>query len=247
MGMLNLRGALSNLVRPKAAPAAIDARDYYESMICSADDDTGPSRRLLDLSLQVIKLAADVDLQTLAQERNAPEWFTVWPGEHYRLLSAFMLALKPKTVIEIGTFAGLSALAMKSYLGPDGRLVTFDLQPWNSIPERVLTFEDFADGRLVQHLDNLADEQTFERHRDLLESADFLFIDGPKDGVTEYVWMKRFQTLRFKNAPILLFDDIRLMSMVPFWRTLKHPKLDLTSFGHWSGTGIVEWQTPSPS
>jgi len=244
---MSLLQSISTLVRgrPVSTRPTVDARDYYDSMICSADDDAGPSQRLIDLSLQAIKLANEIRLDEIAARKDIPEWFNVWPGEHYKLLAALVQILRPKVVIEIGTFTGLSALAIKQFLPPEGTLATFDLQPWQGIEEHVLTEADFADGRFVQHLDNLADEEPFERHRALLESAEFLFIDGPKDGVTEYVWMKRFQTLRFKNKPILLFDDIRLMSMVPFWRTLKHPKLDLTSFGHWSGTGLVDWQTPA--
>jgi hypothetical protein len=37
-----------------------------------------------------------------------------------------------------------------------------------------------------------------------------------------------------------MFDDTRLPSMLKFWRELDYPKLDFTSFGHWSGTGLVE-------
>jgi hypothetical protein len=29
--------------------------------------------------------------------------------------------------------------------------------------------------------------------------------------------------------------------MLDIWYNLDKPKLDLTSFGHWSGTGLVEW------
>ncbi|WP_341884141.1 hypothetical protein [Synechococcus sp. UW140] len=38
----------------------------------------------------------------------------------------------------------------------------------------------------------------------------------------------------------LLLDDIHLLPMVECWRSISSPKLDLTSFGHWSGTGIVD-------
>jgi hypothetical protein len=38
----------------------------------------------------------------------------------------------------------------------------------------------------------------------------------------------------------LLLDDIRLLPMVGLWRSIASPKLDLTSFGHWSGTGLVD-------
>jgi len=39
----------------------------------------------------------------------------------------------------------------------------------------------------------------------------------------------------------VLFDDIRLWNMLDIWRSIDFPKLDLTSFGHWSGTGVVQW------
>jgi hypothetical protein len=39
----------------------------------------------------------------------------------------------------------------------------------------------------------------------------------------------------------LVFDDIRIWNMLRIWREIVRPKLDLTSFGHWTGTGIVDW------
>lgn len=36
-------------------------------------------------------------------------------------------------------------------------------------------------------------------------------------------------------------DDIRVWTMLKTWREISYPKLDLTSFGHWSGTGIIEF------
>jgi hypothetical protein len=38
-----------------------------------------------------------------------------------------------------------------------------------------------------------------------------------------------------------MFDDTRVLNMIEIWRRLNRPKLDLTSFGHWSGTGLVDW------
>jgi hypothetical protein len=40
---------------------------------------------------------------------------------------------------------------------------------------------------------------------------------------------------------LVVFDDIRVMNMVATWRRIARPKLDLTSFGHWSGTGLIDW------
>jgi hypothetical protein len=49
------------------------------------------------------------------------------------------------------------------------------------------------------------------------------------------------RTIRFDAPPILVLDDVRLWTMLKFWRELALPKLDFTSFGHWSGTGLADW------
>ena len=32
-----------------------------------------------------------------------------------------------------------------------------------------------------------------------------------------------------------------LLGRLRIWRAIARPKLDVTSFGHWTGTGLVEW------
>lgn len=235
------RRILGKDIRRPPTPAS--ARDQYPTMVFSIYDQTPPpSAHLIDLSLRAVRLILDggVDLSDIAARAKVPDWFTLWPGEHYQLLAALVKLLQPKTVIEIGTDAGLSALAIKKYLPPDGHLTTFDIRPWNTIDYTVLTEADFADGRLSQSNDNLQEPQAIEKNRDLLESADFIFCDAPKDGVFEYALIGNFRKLGFKRNPILFFDDTRLWSMLRFWRMLPYPKLDLTSFGAWSGSGICE-------
>jgi len=45
----------------------------------------------------------------------------------------------------------------------------------------------------------------------------------------------------FKTELWVIFDDIRDLNMLQFWRDIAPPKLDLSSFGHWTGTGLVRW------
>lgn len=224
-------------------PFPVEARDAYPTMVFSMEDQTPPaSERLLDVALEAVKLAVagGVELDDIARRPDVPEWFGVWPGEHYLLLAAMMKVLRPRRVIEIGTFTGLSALAMKKYLPPEGKIVTFDLRAWRTVAGTALREADFADGRLAQELDDLGEAEAFEKHRSLLEEAEFFFIDGPKDNVFEYSLVAGLRSLAVRHRPILLFDDTRLWSMLRFWRMLPLPKLDLTSFGSWSGTGLAE-------
>lgn len=166
----------------------------------------------------------------------------IWPGEHYKLLAGLVLALKPRLVVEIGTATGLSALAMMRYLPPESRLVTFDIIDWQSYPGQHLRSEDFAAGRLVQYVDDLSQSAVAQRYHEVLKGADMIFIDAAKDRVMERKFVTNFRRVPFERKPLLVFDDIRVWNMLRIWQELPFPKLDVTSFGHWSGTGLVEWR-----
>jgi predicted O-methyltransferase YrrM len=241
-------GMVSRLLgRPRIErpPCPIQTDNSFYTFATSVDKRDPIPLRLLTLVLDAVKLIpTEIELSDLARRDKMPDWFMVWPGEHYFLLAALVLKLQPKIVIEIGTDKGLSSLAMKKYLPAGGKVVTYDIKAWKEVPDHVLRDDDFADGRLEQRLVDLSDPIQIRGQRDLLESADFFFIDAPKDNVFEYRLMEQFKLLNFKRNPILLFDDTKLTSMLPFWEQLPHPKLDISSFGHWSGTGLVEWKRP---
>lgn len=200
------------------------------------------SERLLDLSLRLLPLARSVDLTSISDRiPSGPRWPDVWPGEHYRLLVALVQALRPKVVVEIGTFQGLSALALERALPEGGVVHTFDVVPWQAVPGQALRASDLESGRIVPCRADLADPATFERHRELIASAELIFVDAAKDGRMERAFLERFESVDFKSDPIIVFDDIRVLNMIGIWNSVTRPRLDLTSFGHWSGTGLIDW------
>ena len=68
-------------------------------------------------------------------------------------------------------------------------------------------------------------------------------MDAPKDGRFEQAFVATaLEQLRDRRR-IVVFDDIRLLPMVELWRTLPFSRVDATSLGHWSGTGILETAT----
>lgn len=227
-------------------PSPVQARHMEYSMLYSEDDSIArPSERIIDISLFAINYARKTDLSDVCKRLqgrfNYPDdTINLWPGEHYRLLAAFMQVLLPKNVIEIGTGEGLSALSMLKYLPSDGKIYSFDIVPWFEYPRKCLNEQDFIDGRLEQIVEDLGNRDQFKRYEDLLCNADFFFIDAAKDGVLERRLIRNIETITFKTKPIFVFDDIRLWNMLAIWRELKWPKLDLTSFGHWCGTGVCE-------
>lgn len=237
-----LKKTLLQLTLPKPA----EARHSEYSMIFSMDDEPArPSRRLVDLALEAIALARDLRLEALyARTRSDVDLINLWPGEQHRLLAALVRVVQPARIVEIGTGAGGSTLAMKETLPREGTLATFDVIPWQQAPEGVLRADDFADGRLAQYVEDVTRREGFDRHRALFQQADLIFLDAAKDGQMEARLVEMFRDMPFQTSPLFVFDDIRVWNMLKIWRHLPWPKLDLTSFGHWTGTGLAEW-TPS--
>lgn len=226
-------------------PPPFPARHVEYSLLASTDDDVQPSQRLLHLALQAIQRAAEIHLEEL--DRRFPADFpyppSLWPGQQYRLLAALTEVLQPRCVVEIGTGGGVSTLAFKHSLPPEGQVVTFDLVPWQRHPASSLTHEDFSDRRLTQYTEDLCDPTVMQRHHALLSRTDLIFLDAAKDGVTEPKLLANLRKIPFVKPPLVVLDDIRVWTMLKVWREIPYPKLDLTSFGSWTGTGLVEWSS----
>jgi len=204
------------------------------------DEPSKPNEFLINLSLEAMNYARTVDLEEICKRMKGPPfWPNIWPGEHYKLLVGLVLALEPKVFIEIGTGMGLGSLSIKKYLPKSSKLITFDIVPWNKYPDSILKSSDF-DELFVQYIDDLCNFSNILKHKELIKSADIIFIDAAKDGVMEYILMDNLEKIKLKSDTILIFDDIRLWNMLGFWRNITYPKIDLTSFGHWSGTGVVQ-------
>ena len=224
-------------------PPPVKAAHSEYSMILSAYDKPATlTPSLLSLSLKAIEHASTVDLTEISKRNEeAKKYANLFPGEHYRLLAGIMLTLKPKIVIEIGTYTGLSALCLKQYLPPDGKIATFDIVPWQKFPTTLLKTEDFEDQKLIQHVADLSLDSTIQKYTSLIEEAEFIFIDASHNGILEEQILTNLKKIPFRNKVFVLLDDIRVWTMLKTWREISLPKVDLTSFGHWSGTGLVEF------
>ena len=211
------------------------------SGVVSQHDGPGrPNRRLLDLVPVLFERARQAELPLL-RERGAPQLFHLFPGEHYRLLAALVEELAPNQVVEIGTDRGLSALAMMAVLHPGASLTTVDITAWDRVEGTFLCGSDFTAGRLEQIVCDFGSRQALEKHAALLRLTEVIFIDGPKDGIFERRLLSNLDLVGVKKNTLLVFDDIRLWNMLEIWREIRHPKIDLTSLGHYTGTGLVDW------
>ena len=236
------------LVR-RISPSPVRARHAFRSMVFSEDDAISqPSERLLNLSIQAIAAAHHIELNEICCRLRGRFPFpdqlpNLWPGEHYRLLAGFVQVLRPVRVVEIGTAEGMSALALRKYLPANGKVVSFDIVPWHEYPRSCLKSRDFDGAELQQIVADVSRRETLEENQELFSTADLIFIDAAKNGFLEPYLLSWFGRLQFRSRPIFVLDDIRLWNMLAVWRALNWPKLDVTSFGHWCGTGICERST----
>ncbi len=232
--LCKLRNIFKKSEGKKLLPPPVRVAHGEYSMILSLHDDTPPTSQLIDLSLQAISESRYIDLSFISKRMKTPPYYpNIWPGEHYKLLAAFIKVLQPEQVIEIGTSTGLSMLALQIFL--KGKLTTFDIRPWASYPDTALTEED----KVEQIVADLSEEATFFQHQKLLQKAELVFIDATHDGKLETKLLSLFTGLSFTKPCYIILDDIRVWTMLKAWRDISLPKLDLTSFGHWSGTGII--------
>jgi predicted O-methyltransferase YrrM len=218
-------------------------RGFFPTYALTIDDDPYlPNKRLIDLSYKLLLRIQNIELRDISErfDSEMAKYICSFPGEHYRLLGAIVEELKPQIIIEIGTYTGASSLVMKKYLNNDCKLITYDITPWDQFANTGIRIEDF-DEKLEQKIVDLTQKENYELELGLIQRADLIFIDAAKDGIMEKVLCDFFDETRFKKSPIIIFDDIKFLSMIKVWREIKHPKIDITSFGHWSGTGIVEW------
>lgn len=220
-------------------------RHAFDSYCASVDDDLAAQKfSHMGLVVDAILLADQI---TFDKSRTNPtnadsEWgFNIRFGEHYRLLAALSTLLNPNAVVEVGTSTGASARAFIEYTPHESKVYTFDIFPWHSFAGTWLCEEDFKSGRLTQYLDDLSLEENFAKHEALFTGADLIFCDAPKDGDFEYKFLDRLSKVAMPNKQrFLILDDIKFLNMAALWRSIESPKIDLTSFGHWSGTGLVD-------
>ena len=162
----------------------------------------------------------------------------IFPGEHYRMLVGIINTENFKNFIEIGTGSGIASKAILNKTNAD--INTFDIIPWRE-DDSHLTKVEFNNKRLTQIIEDLSNPDSFKKYLELISNSDLILLDADKSGIFEDLLLSKISTISFETKYRLLFiDDIRYFSMYRIWKKIHNPKIDLTSFGHWSGSGLVD-------
>jgi predicted O-methyltransferase YrrM len=163
------------------------------------------------------------------------EYFVSEAGqEHYKLL-AYMASKFETPVVDLGTLFGSSAVALKSHT--KAHVYTYDIMDHvqNVSPNATLSHKQM-DGVILVLNDCNKDISSM-----LAMEPEMILLDiDPHDGVQEETFYNLLKEKSFKG--ILLCDDINLNDgMKQWWQSVTHDKYDLTKYGHWSGTGLINF------
>jgi predicted O-methyltransferase YrrM len=199
------------------------------------------SVEFLDSCLQAIhsSITNPSDFRNLGLNYKDLECINSAPGEHYQLLSKIIEHFEVSSALEIGTFRGLGSLAIALNISGGGTTFTNDLVEWNKF-DSVLNSNLLLDLNISQILTDFSRPENLSLLGELASKIDLIFLDGPKDGIFEYEFLRHLHALGKNRVRLLFIDDIKFENMIPLWRSIKSPKMDLTSFGHWSGSGLVD-------
>lgn len=153
------------------------------------------------------------------------QWFHLKSGaEHYRLLIHLGFLYNNIQIADIGTYRGASAIALAQ--NQNNKIYSVDLiYDCGFIPMKNI---EFATGN-------------FNTDKDIQENilkSSLIFLDIDHLYTNEIKFYNFLVENKWKG--VMFCDDINLNSeMKKFWNEVSHKKMDVTKYGHWSGTGVI--------
>jgi predicted O-methyltransferase YrrM len=169
------------------------------------------------------------DLYKFADYHDNYQYFKIEKGEHYKLISYLAKQCPDNSIlIDIGTYLGYSALALS--INKNTNVITYDIQ------DCVLK-GDFSTINDVSNIERRT-KNCMEDMEELIKAPLIVLDVDPHDGQQEKDIINKLIEHKYKG--IVLCDDIHLnRPMIDFWNWVPLKKIDLTKYGHLSGTGAI--------
>jgi predicted O-methyltransferase YrrM len=165
------------------------------------------------------------------------KYFTSPSGrEPYRLLSYLSSLFSDSHLIDIGTSNGSSAIALSK--NKTNQILSFDINDrcQTSFLQNQNQFEKMPS---FKNIDFIVTEN-FIKYLGIFLNSPFIYLDIAHDGVWENILLELLIKNNYKG--IMVMDDIyEFPEMKKIWDNLFFNKIDLTKYGHWSGTGLIDF------
>jgi len=162
------------------------------------------------------------------------------PGrEHYPLLSYLAKEyVNNGIIIELGTQRGRSSYALGT-ANLSNKVYTFDIT--DLVGDNKSTFPKNVNFLIA----NLWNKEIFDVYESTVLKSDMIFLDVfPHNGTMEIEFYVMLKKINYQG--IIIFDDIHFYKGMDsiFWQNIPdNEKIDITDKGHWSGTGIVSFNS----
>ena len=138
-------------------------------------------------------------LEKMAQKEFVP---SIGPTKG-KIITEIIKKYNPKTVLEIGTLYGYSAILMANILPVGGKVVTIELDKLIAATAR----KNIADAGLSDKID-IVDANALEAIPKLDLKYDLLFLDAAKDEYLKY--LKLAENKNLKKGSIVVADNVEV-------------------------------------
>lgn len=187
----------------------------------------------IELNFDTVNSVDMMNLYQYADWTSLSDFFKMDAGvEHYKLLAYLAKTLKCTKFVDIGTYVGLSALALST--DASKTVVTIDIRDYlPGTGDSIRTKNNIKCMISSNYLNNL---------KDIIANCEFILIDIDHNGINEQNILNKLREIKYKG--IVMLDDINLnQAMKTFFDNIPEKKIEITKYGHWSGTGLVIFDT----
>lgn len=180
-----------------------------------------------------------IDAVDLSHLRKYIEWhensryFELEAGkEHYKLLAYLSTQMTCKRILDIGCYLGQSSCAMSISEGKE--IVTIDVV--DCLPDDVTTVKQRT------NVSCIFDTTYLNYLPTIVLGCDLIVLDIDHTGMHERLILQKLRDCGYTGMVVL--DDIHLNNMMrAFYRDIPELKIDISKYGHWSGTACVIFDT----
>lgn len=154
--------------------------------------------------------------------------------QEYRLYSYLSTLFNDTTILDIGTYNGRSAVAL-SY-NENNKVISYDINN-NGIKD--VNHKIYTKSNIKFKIKNVLDDLNEE----FLKDVKIVLIDIDHFYTIEKMMIDKLKELGYDG--IILLDDIihpspkEFEAMQKLWNEIEDEKYDITKYGHWSGTGLI--------
>ncbi len=142
------------------------------------------------------------EIKVKARENHVP----ILQDKSLELIETILEIKKPKSILEVGTAVGFSALTFSKHLADGGKIITMELnEEMVNVARKNIKEQGMQDVIKVVHTD------AYEYMQTLNETFDVVFIDAAKGQYMKYLT----EALRLtKSGSIIIADNVLLRGMV---------------------------------